>query len=194
MKFVKDEGSSFLHMVIVGMIFSIAIIVTIYIFSMGLTSTVKTQVENDLAVSNLSAATIDIDNYTENGKISLVEINKVYDNFIFTFTENMGLEEKNNNVFIPKADRYYYKIITNISVVNFYIYNIDGGNITRDSYDVANNSITRTNYINTEVYTPDGAKISDPTVYSKIEITLKLPGQIDKKVTRENSVAVVINK
>jgi len=194
MKFAKDEGSSFLHIVIVWVMFAIAIIVTIYVYTMSLTSTVKTQIENDLSVANLSAATIDIQHYTDTGKFVLIDVRKAYSDFIYTFRVNMGLEDKGNNLFDPEIGSYFEGIISNISVINFTVYNIDGNIITVDSYNVGSNVVSSMEYSNKQVFTPDGVNVDSPTVYSQVAVTLTLPGHVTKTVTRENSVAVIFNK
>lgn len=200
MNFKKDDGSSFLHIVIVWTVFTIAIVITIYLYALNLISAVKTQTENDLEIANLSAATINIKHYTETGEFVITDIKKAYTDFIYTFKVNMGLVETSSNLFNPRFGSYYNGIISNIFVHDFIVYNIIDDVITENRYDISSDSIQTITYVLgtpetlNGVKTPDGAEVINPTVYSRVDITLTLPGHINKTINRENSVAIVIDQ
>ena len=199
----RDAGSATLNCTIALAVLIIAVAVTAYTYDVSVVSVIKTQVENDLELSNLSAAIIDSEYYTENGQFRLKSAADLYDKFIDIFQANMGLEHIGGNKHGPKSGSCFESVISYVTVSSFIVYNPDGDNIEVSEYnsDTGATNIQVMNNSGGNVVTPDGAVVETPTLYTKVEVKLALPGTvpgeaeigIQKIVTRENSVAIVID-
>lgn len=200
MRVLKDEGSTMLHCSVSMIMIILAVIMTMYVYDTNLVSMIKTQIENDLEIANLSAATIDTGYYTDTGEFQFIEANQMFNDFMDIFQTNMGVAHQDKNILQPTENSCYDGIISEIAVCDFIVYDVEGNNVIIEQYNESAGKLERTVLDNSDssLHTPDGAQVTGPTVYSKVSVTMVLPcglpGGITKTVTRENTVAVIIDQ
>lgn len=196
MKYIKDQGSAMLHSCISMMMLILAILATVCVQNLNVAFVVKTQIENDLELANLSAATIDIPYYSDTGVFAITQTEQAYNDFAEVFGTNMSLEKTAVNQWKPIQNSCYDGVIAQISVCNFIVYNIEENDVIIRYYNADTGSVREEiqRNGNGSLLTPDGAVVTSPTVYSAVSVILELYGGLTQTITRENTVAVTIER
>ena len=153
MKLKKKDGIS-LNFILIPAI-SIAIIFCLFMIKSKQIEIVNDFIDDGLVISNLAAATVDLNEYGQSNTIVNNDFN------------NLRLD----NNFVPQTSNL---IDGGITIEIFTIYNVIGNDIHMTKRQ-RNGNIIKQVYPNAvgTMKTPDGVKIETTTVYSKIGMNVK---------------------
>ncbi|GEM_PF-3255264 len=132
----------------------------------------------------LSAALIDLDEYSKGRFIYISNCNKSFDVFLETLKSNMNL----NNDFTPSGRSIYDRVV----VYDYTVFNIAEGTLTSCSFRTGEPVYKSENYDKDET-TPDGTPIVSSTIYADIGMNVKTLFGIERHVHVRTSVDVVNN-
>lgn len=178
----KKEGK--INTFVSVMIVLTASIVIAFRITMNRIDYTRDWVEDSLVLANLAGATIDLQEYGSTNNIVNRDIDKSFDDYIFSLKQNLNLDDSMN----PKNSDF---IKSKVIVKDFIIYSVIGNDIIQVRKDSLGNSHS-TKYIGEvgKMKTPDGYVINNTTVYSKIGFTIK--GMLEQSfdVEKEGSVDI----
>lgn len=178
----KKEGK--INIFLSLMILLTATIVIIFQVTTNRINYTRNWVEDSLVSANLSGATIDLKEYGTTNKIVNKDIDKSFDDYLFSLKQNLNLDDSMN----PKNS---YFIKSKVTVKDFIIYSVIGNDIVQVRKDNSGNTHS-TKYIGEvgKMKTPDGYVINNTTVYSKIGFTIS--GMLGQSfdVEKEGSVDI----
>lgn len=165
MKLKKKDGIS-LNFILIPAI-SIAVIFCLFMIKSKQIEIVNDFIDDGLVMSNLAAATVDLNEYGQSNTIVNNDFNKSFDQYKKALKNNLRLD----NNFVPQTSNL---IDGGITIEIFTIYNVNGNDIHMIKRQ-RNGNIIKQVYPNAvgTMKTPDGVKIETTTVYSKIGMNVK---------------------
>ena len=165
MKLKKKDGIS-LNFILIPAI-CISIIFCLFMIKSKQIEIVNDFIDDGLVMSNLAAATVDLNEYGQSNTIVNNDFNKSFDQYKKVLKNNLRLD----NNFVPQTSNL---IDGGITIEIFTIYNVKGNDIHMTKRQ-RNGNIIKQVYPNAvgTMKTPDGVKIETTTVYSKIGMNVK---------------------
>ncbi len=132
----------------------------------------------------LSAALIDLNEYSKGRFIYISDCNKSFDVFLDTLRSNMNL----NDDYTPSGKSIYDRVV----VYDYIVYNIAEDTLTSCSYTTGE-PVYRSEKYDGDETTPDGTPIVSATIYADIGMNVKTLFGIERYVHVRTSVDVVNN-
>lgn len=182
----KDKG--YIEYSLSLMLLLVVSILVLYGYRMSIVRYTKNMVEDGLVASNLAAGVIDLEIFGEMNQLIIQDCDIAYTVFRDALKDNLRLKED----FTPIESTLFN---SKIKIHEFIIYNVFENDITRlrftedghyydDIFPNRKGSMT----------TPDGKRITNTTIYSKIGFEIKGIKDDVYYVYKDNSVNVLINQ
>lgn len=159
----KDKGSSGAISILYPLIIVIPTIVLILMLYIA--ETIKEEIHDDLTLSLMASAIIDIEEFGLSNNIIIKDIDESYNIFLETLRYNMNLD-----------DLYYSKtndfITGPIIIEQYYIYNVKNDIVTIYKYDQS--GFSSSSGILGEIKDPKGNPIVETSIFGKIKFPISL--------------------
>lgn len=185
MKGKKKKGSVEFFISLM-MIFFTVLLITVGL-KMRYINMTKNYIEDGLVASNLASAVIDLSEYGLTGNLVINDFEHAFDLFGKAIKDNLKLDHN----YVPTNSML---INSKVDIIEYSIYNVSGSNVylTKKSQ---NGTVQTQTFLNgrDQIQTPNGVKITDTMIYSKIGFEIRGYADSTQYVLKENSVDIAEN-
>lgn len=184
MKFILKKRCGKIYYSLAAFLIIFSTILVVFEVKINGIKMVKSLAEDSITASNLACLIVDLGEFGATHNIQIKDVSEAYNIYCNSLKGNMKL----NNDFIPVSEDV---IKGRITIHRFILFNVNGDQITKT--EILNGEFQSEEIINGQVgimTTPDGTRVSNTTVYSKIGFVVRGFMNYEQYVYKENSVDI----